>query len=496
MTDNEKTKNQTYSQQVFHKFFDVRQRSSSFSGGISSEKQPGSMENRPNKLNNQHLLRDNTTMSSSENREEDHVEQAGPTLVQTKLGWQQDKVPGKKRKRNDSPNENNKNTTVKRLNYKTANKSSSDKLHSYAVPVQNQFDILSDEQPASQKPKEYVPRPEPIFVTGIVTIAPLRDLLQKVTDLNNFTMTTLKSGHIIKLMPKDIDTYKVIRDNLIENNINHFTYKLKSERSYRVVVRGLHASEDISMIKEAIETNGHKVKQIVNVLHRATKEKLPLFFVDLEQQANNKDIFKLKFIGHIKVTVEAPYKKKEVLQCKRCQRFGHSKNQCFRPFRCVKCGNDHPTSSCTKPPETDATCANCDGKHPASYKGCAKYKQYKEKILNLKPIQDQTKKKSPMTNMPLKSNDNNKPPDNKKSSSETSETITYAEITKSHNPHKFYYQNQTSHPHDNTYELSQHDITKLLDTMFYKFQHIMKDMIDSMMDRMIQLITSLVSQRA
>lgn len=36
----------------------------------------------------------------------------------------------------------------------------------------------------------------------------------------------------------------------------------------------------------------------------------------------------------MKVTFEVPYKKKEILKCKRCQGFGHSKNQCFRlrPF--------------------------------------------------------------------------------------------------------------------------------------------------------------------
>ncbi|CAG5030610.1 unnamed protein product [Parnassius apollo] len=188
-------------------------------------------------------------------------------------------------------------------------------------------------------------------------------------------MTTLRSGHIIKLMPVDIETYKTIRDNLIKNNINHYTYKLKSEKTYRVVIRGLHASENIDMIKEELQAKGHAVRQIVNVLHRTTKEKLPLYFVDLEPQANNKDIFSIKYINHVKVTIEAPYKKKEVLQCKRCQRFGHCKNQCFRPFRCVKCGNDHPTSACTKTPESEAVCANCQGKHPASYKGCIKYKQ-------------------------------------------------------------------------------------------------------------------------
>lgn len=31
-----------------------------------------------------------------------------------------------------------------------------------------------------------------------------------------------------------------------------------------------------------------------------------------------------------------------------CQRFGHKENQCFRPFQCVKCGNEYPTTKCIK----------------------------------------------------------------------------------------------------------------------------------------------------
>lgn len=50
----------------------------------------------------------------------------------------------------------------------------------------------------------------------------------------------------------------------------------------------------------------------------------------------------------------------------------------MRPYRCVKCSGDQSR-------DTEATCVNCEGKHPANYKGCQKYKQYKEQILKPKP---------------------------------------------------------------------------------------------------------------
>lgn len=57
-------------------------------------------------------------------------------------------------------------------------------------------------------------------------------------------------------------------------------------------------------------------KYVVNVLHRVTKEKLRLYFIDLRPRANNRDIFNInrdifniKHINHVKVTIEALYKK-------------------------------------------------------------------------------------------------------------------------------------------------------------------------------------------
>ena len=461
-------------QQVFHKaLFETRQRSSSFSGCSGSTMPLETPESGPKKTKSGSKQYE-TTEKANTSENLTLQKQPGDDDNQT---WQQDHVPHGKRKRHESPTNSNKQSIAKRTNF--------------SVPVHNKFDILSiDDQTGENRNKEYIPKPEPIFVTGVIDITPLRDVLNKVVCADKYTLTTLRSGHIIKLMPIDIATYKVVRDTLIEKKINHYTYKLKSERAYRVVIRGMHATEDLSSIKSELLAKGHEVRQIVNVQHRSTKEKLPLFFVDIEQRPNNKEIFNIKQISHLKVTIEAPYKKKEVLQCKRCQRFGHTKNQCFRPFRCVKCGNDHPTSTCTKPPETDAICANCQGKHPASYRGCLKYKEYKERILKIKPKLDinQVKSKSTTVNPQLKGSEEPRSTHQPRSYSDALKTKT-KETTERH-----FNLRPATQTHDVTIEQGQ-NITNLLDVMFNRFQTIMSEMMNSMMDRMIQLITGLVPQR-
>lgn len=346
----------------------------------------------------------------------------------------------------------------------------------YAIPTYNQFDVLDDEKAATDnKETEKPPKPEPIFVTGVLDINALRNKLKEITTTDDYTMTTLRSGHIVKMMPANIEIYKSIREKFISDNISHYTYMLKSERPYRVVLRGLHSSEDTTEINETLKHNGHEVRQIVNVRHRTSKEPLPLFYVDLGPKSNNRDIFNLKYLNHMKVTFEPPYKKKEIIQCKRCQRFGHSKNQCHRPFRCVKCGEDHPTSTCKKTKDSVATCANCQQKHPASYRGCVKYKQYKEHFLKIQPkatranvIKRQTRK--PEVDIPLTNNNTlNK------------NTPTYAEATKT----------KTNDTTNSNEPVQMQQLEDILDKMFNRMQTMMINMVDNMMDRFIQLVGSL-----
>jgi hypothetical protein len=70
--------------------------------------------------------------------------------------------------------------------------------------------------------------------------------------------------------------------------IYHHTYQLKEERAFRIVIRYLHHSTNIEDIKQELAELGHRVRNIINILHKSTKEPLNLFFVDLEPAPNKK----------------------------------------------------------------------------------------------------------------------------------------------------------------------------------------------------------------
>jgi hypothetical protein len=216
-------------------------------------------------------------------------------------------------------------------------------------------------------------RPPPIFVPDVKNIEELRQTLKSLVGANLFSFRHTRNETII--YAANAETYRTIVHKLRSSDIPFHCYQLKEEKSLRVVVRGLHHTSSIEEIKSEIKEHGFEVRNIVNVLHPVTKSPLPLFFVDLSPQDNIKDIFKIDVLYNSRVRIEEPYKKNVIPQCQRCQAYGHTRRYCNYTARCVRCGGSHESSTCSKTRETAATCALCQGPHPANYKGCLVYKR-------------------------------------------------------------------------------------------------------------------------
>lgn len=116
--------------------------------------------------------------------------------------------------------------------------------------------------------------------------------------------------------------------------------------------------------------------KLLNARFGPDKKPTSTFFVNLQPGPNNKAARQIRNIFHQIVTIEDPKKRTSIVQCQRCQQYGHTKNYCMRPFRCLKCAESHMTKNCPKVDRTTpATCALCLGPHPSNYKGCEVYKE-------------------------------------------------------------------------------------------------------------------------
>lgn len=245
----------------------------------------------------------------------------------------------------------------------------------------NRYSALENETGKDNEdtsPKEKTPKPPPIFVNGVKNITPLVKLLDGVAKLQ-YEIKALADNQV-KVQPKTTESYRTIVKALNDKNTEFHTYKLKEERSYKVVLKNMHHSINCEDIKAEIEKLGHTVTNVCNIKQYSTKLPLPMFFVELKPASNNKDIYNVEYLQQCKIKFEPPKHKRDIVQCAKCQRYGHTKNFCYQKPRCVKCLGDHTTGECSRKTKSkDVRCVLCGGNHPANYKGCLVYKELQKK---------------------------------------------------------------------------------------------------------------------
>lgn len=241
----------------------------------------------------------------------------------------------------------------------------------------NMYDLLQtndDETIEINNSEHSEPKPPPIIIPDVADIKSMVNKFSKVIDSEEFSYKSYTDGQV-RFMTKTAQSFRTLVKYLDEKQITFHTYQLKQERAYRIVVKNLHFSTPTDAIKSELERQGHKVRNIINAKSRVTKTPLSMFFVDLEPSANNMNVFQIRYLYNAVIKIEPPLKTDDIVQCHRCQQFGHTKSYCRRTYRCVKCGLNHPSNQCTKDKNIPPQCSNCLQDHTASYKGCSKYKE-------------------------------------------------------------------------------------------------------------------------
>jgi len=71
----------------------------------------------------------------------------------------------------------------------------------------------------------------------------------------------------------------------------------------------LHPTTLTTEITTALEEIGHIVRNVTNAKHHQTKISLPMFFVDIDPNESDNDIFSITSISHTKVKIKELYKK-------------------------------------------------------------------------------------------------------------------------------------------------------------------------------------------
>ncbi|KAL4155989.1 hypothetical protein QTP88_000024 [Uroleucon formosanum] len=244
------------------------------------------------------------------------------------------------------------------------------------------YEISNEVEMLSQEISNVQPKIPPIYIKDDIDFFDFCKKIKPFTDPDGFNTKSSSSG--LKLMTYSINAYRQIIKFLEINNMNFHTYQTNEEKAFRVVIRHLHHTTPTDYIKEELHSLGFITRSITNCLQYKTKNPLPLFFVDLEPSPSNHNIYKVDSICYTKIKIEAPHPKKNPVQRLRCQNYGHTRTYCHHTPRCVKRCDIHLSFECQKDSNTPATCALCSGDHPASYKGCPKFKLLQKERSSIK----------------------------------------------------------------------------------------------------------------
>jgi len=132
---------------------------------------------------------------------------------------------------------------------------------------------------SDQATQPCVHKPPPIYVYGVTNYCDMVKYLVGTLEEEQYYCKALPN-ETVKINVNTSDTYRRLVKRLQEDNIVHCTYQIRDERAYRVVLCNLHHSIPPHEIQAELKTLGHKVRNILNICHRVTKEPLPLYFVD------------------------------------------------------------------------------------------------------------------------------------------------------------------------------------------------------------------------
>ena len=203
--------------------------------------------------------------------------------------------------------------------------------------MSNSFSTLPEETATdtTESPTTRIVKPPPIYVDAKI-IDPLIELLNNTAGKDNYVIKQIKIDQV-KVQTNTPDTFRKVTRSLRDKNAGYHTYQLKTNKSYKAVIRRLHPKKNTDNISEELAKIGHQIRSINNINKYDTKQPLPLFLVELEPRNNNKDIYDITKLLNTIVKVEPPRHKKDIPQCIRCQQYGHTKNYCNRTPVCVKC---------------------------------------------------------------------------------------------------------------------------------------------------------------
>lgn len=267
----------------------------------------------------------------------------------------------------------------------------------------NESPEINYESPKKQTDKvTKVVKPPPIILSNVDDFNAVREKLN--TGKLDYK-TSLMGNKQIKVNVSSDEDYRTMTALINNTNFEWHSYENKASRSIKVMVRNLHPSTSVEEVADELKEKNFKIIEVVQKIKKTISNnvvnhtRLPLYMLEFDRSEDINKIYGIQYINSMKVKIEAIRSSKLIPQCKRCQRYGHTRKFCRRTPTCVKCAGEHLTTSCTKTRNTPAKCINCSEEHPANYRGCTIAKELQKRRDNAAKAKKATQPRLIVPNM-------------------------------------------------------------------------------------------------
>lgn len=204
-------------------------------------------------------------------------------------------------------------------------------------------------------------------------------------------MKAVKNGVQLVIGEKSIFLQTV--NTLKQAQVQFFTYVPSEDVPVKIVLSGLPLFDLAELKKELHDCAIDPVDVKILSVRKNGPEDSVLYLLHFRKgSVKLQDLRKVRALFNVIVRWRYFVKKKsDIIQCHRCQQYGHGKSNCNMLPLCVKCGENHETTQCQLPAKatlqekdrenrTTVKCANCSGNHTANFRGCPTRKEYLQQL--------------------------------------------------------------------------------------------------------------------
>jgi hypothetical protein len=147
------------------------------------------------------------------------------------------------------------------------------------------------------------------------------------------------------------------------------TYSLPEDRCVRLLIKNLGRRMPEGVVREELESLGILVQGVMQLRFgrrdqdpAKDRPPTPHIIVSVARGLEVSRVRSLTELCGLRISVETYAAPKGPVQCKRCQRFGHTQRNCGHAPRCVACGGSHLPGDCPALLEQPQCCI-CGGNH-------------------------------------------------------------------------------------------------------------------------------------